>query len=63
MSGPLYLLSAVLLGAGFLHYALRLKFAADADAAMRTFSYSISYLMALFLFLLIDHYMPAIWPD
>ena len=29
---------------------------------MKTFGYSISYLMALFGFLLIDHYIPAFWP-
>lgn len=62
MSGLLYLLAAVMLGAGFLYYALRLKFAPSADTPMRTFAYSISYLMALFLFLLIDHYIPALWP-
>jgi len=63
MSGVLYLFGAVLLGGGFLYYALRLKFAARSDSAMRTFSYSISYLMALFGFLLIDHYIPAFWPE
>jgi heme O synthase-like polyprenyltransferase len=30
---------------------------------MTTFRYSITYLMALFSFLLIDHYIPAIWPE
>jgi heme O synthase-like polyprenyltransferase len=30
---------------------------------MRTFSYSISYLVALFGFLLIDHYIPLFWPE
>ena len=63
MSGPLYLLSAVLLGCGFLYYALRLKLDNDARTAMKTFSYSISYLVALFSFLLLDHYLPAIWPE
>jgi protoheme IX farnesyltransferase len=62
MSGELYLFGAVLLGGGFLGYAVKLKIAARQDTAMKTFAYSISYLMALFSFLLIDHYMPAIWP-
>jgi protoheme IX farnesyltransferase len=62
MSGMLYLLGAVFLGAGFLGYALRLKVAGDDRMAMQTFSYSIGYLMALFLFLLVDHYIPAVWP-
>jgi protoheme IX farnesyltransferase len=63
MSGTLYLLGALLLGGGFLFYALKLKFAPRADSAMKTFGYSISYLMALFTFLLIDHYIPAFWPE
>jgi protoheme IX farnesyltransferase len=63
MSGLLYLMSAVLLGCGFLYCALRLKLDNDARTAMKTFSYSISYLVALFSFLLLDHYLPAIWPE
>jgi protoheme IX farnesyltransferase len=63
MSGVLYLLGAVLLGGGFLYYALTLKFGARADSAMKTFGYSISYLMALFAFLLLDHYVPRFWPE
>jgi len=39
-----------------------LKLAGDGRMAMQTFSYSIGYLMALFLFLLVDHYIPAVWP-
>jgi protoheme IX farnesyltransferase len=62
MSGLLYLLGAVLLGAGFLFYALRLKLSPRPDIAMKTFGYSIIYLMALFSFLLVDHYVPIIWP-
>jgi protoheme IX farnesyltransferase len=53
----------LLLDGGFLYYALKLKFAPDPDSPMTTFRYSISYLMALFSFLLIDHYIPAIWPQ
>jgi heme O synthase-like polyprenyltransferase len=30
---------------------------------MTTFRYSIWYLLALFSFLLIDHYIPAFWPQ
>ena len=62
MTGPLYLLGALLLGAGFLFYALQLKWKPREDSPMATFRYSISYLMALFSFLLIDHYIPAFWP-
>jgi heme o synthase len=63
MSGPLYLLGAVMLGCGFLYYAVQLKIDGDRNTAMRTFSYSISYLVALFGFLLIDHYIPMFWPE
>jgi protoheme IX farnesyltransferase len=62
MTGPFYLLGALLLGGGFLYYALKLKFWPSQDSPMATFRYSISYLMALFSFLLIDHYIPAFWP-
>jgi protoheme IX farnesyltransferase len=63
MSGVLYLLGAVLLGGGFLGYALKLKYAPRTDTAMKTFTYSITYLLALFMFLLADHYIPAVWPE
>jgi protoheme IX farnesyltransferase len=63
MSGVLYLLGACLLGAGFLYYALRLKYTQREDIPMKTFAYSISYLMALFSFLLLDHYIPLVWPE
>lgn len=62
MSGRLYLVGAVLLGGGFLYHALRLKLSPRPDIAMKTFGYSIVYLMALFSFLLLDHYVPLIWP-
>ncbi len=58
MSGPVYLAGAVLLGGGFLYYALALRFSARSDLPMRTFGYSITYLMALFALLLVDHYLP-----
>ena len=63
MSGVLYLFGALLLGGGFLYHGIRLKYADDGDMAMRTFNYSISYLAALFAFLLVDHYIPAFWPE
>ncbi len=63
MTGVLYLFGAVLLGAGFLYYAIRLKYGRDESVAMKTFAYSISYLMALFSFLLVDHYIPSLWPE
>jgi len=63
MTGSFYLLGALLLGGGFLYYALQLKYAPREDSPMATFRYSIAYLMALFSFLLIDHYIPAFWPS
>ncbi len=59
MSGYLYLGGAVVLGIGFLYYAIRLLNPPSERFAMETFSYSILYLMALFAFLLVDHYLSA----
>ena len=58
MSGPLYLLGALGLGAGFLYHAWVLMRDDSGRQAMKTFGYSIIYLMALFAFLLVDHYVP-----
>jgi protoheme IX farnesyltransferase len=63
MVGVLYLIGAILLGAGFVYYAFRLKWSEGTELAMPTFAYSISYLVALFSFLLLDHYMPIVWPQ
>lgn len=60
MSGPFYLTGAILLDAGFLYYAIRIQKDPDDRLAMKTFSYSIVYLMLLFALLLIDHYEPVI---
>jgi heme o synthase len=57
MSGPLYLLAAVVLGSGFLYWSLRLMFRPAPSTAMDTFRYSIVYLMVLFVVLLVDHYL------
>ena len=60
MSGLFYLGGALILGAGFLYYAIRLLNPPGERFAMDVFNYSIVYLMALFAFLLLDHYlMPA----
>jgi len=60
MSGGLYLGGALVLGLGFLYYAVRLYRNDDERMPMRTFGYSIVYLMALFALLLIDHYVPML---
>jgi heme o synthase len=60
MSGPVYLIGAVALGATFLAYALRVYFAYTDHVARRTFRFSIVYLAALFAVLLVDHYLPLL---
>ncbi len=57
MTGLLYLGGAVVLGVGFLYYAIRLMNPPSERFAMEVFQYSIVYLMALFAFLLADHYL------
>ena len=60
MSGPLYLLVALILGGVFLYYAISLFRGRDDGLPLRTFVYSIYYLMGLFSALLLDHYL-LIW--
>ncbi len=57
MSGLFYLGGALVLGAGFLYYAIVLLDPPNELFPMKVFNYSIVYLMALFAFLLIDHYV------
>ncbi len=57
MSGLFYLGGALVLGAVFLWHAWRLLDPPDEFYAMRVFNYSIVYLMALFAFLLLDHWL------
>jgi heme o synthase len=57
MSGWVYFAGALVLGAVFVGYALRLRFAPVPGLPMRTFGYSIAYLMAIFSLLLVDHYL------
>lgn len=57
MSGYIYLAGAVALGLVFLYHAWALYTRTDPRLPMKTFGYSIVYLMGLFSFLLIDHYI------
>ena len=57
MSGWLYLIGALALGGVFLYYAVRLKWWPTPGLPMRTFGYSIVYLMGIFTLLLVDHYL------
>ncbi len=56
MSGLIYIAGTIVLDAIFLSYAIRLQSGKDEQIAMKTFGYSILYLMLLFALLLIDHY-------
>jgi protoheme IX farnesyltransferase len=58
MSGLIYLAGALLLGFGFLWHAVRLMNPPSPLYPMTVFRYSIWYLMALFAFLLVDHWVP-----
>lgn len=57
MSGVIYLVSAVLLGAGFIGYAWRLWRNYSDPLARSTFRFSILHLSLLFAALLLDHYI------
>lgn len=57
MSNLLYFLCAIALGGGFLYWSLVLLLGNNRRAPMETFKYSIFYLGALFVALLIDHYV------
>ena len=64
MSGLFYLGGALVLGIVFLWYAWHLMDPPDELYAMRVFNYSIVYLMALFAFLLVDHWLlPWLQPE
>ncbi len=57
MSGLIYLVSALILGVGFIYFAVLMMRNKDVKTAMRTFWYSIIYITLLFAALLIDHYV------
>ena len=57
MSGPIYLVAAVLLGTGFTGYAWALWRHYSDTLARKTFGFSILHLSLLFSALLLDHYL------
>jgi heme o synthase len=59
MSGLAYLVAALVLNARFLWLAIALKLTRREELPMRMFRFSITYLMWLFLALLLDHYLPT----
>ena len=57
MSGIIYLASALVLDVMFISYVVRLNLRGGEVLAMRTFKFSVKYLMWLFAALLTDHYL------
>jgi protoheme IX farnesyltransferase len=57
MSGLIYLTAAILLNARFLYFVMALNKGLKPDLPMRTFRFSITYLMLLFAALILDHYL------
>jgi heme o synthase len=60
MSGPIYLTGVLMLNAVFLYYTVALKITRRRELAIKTFVYSIIYLMLLFALLLFDRYLPIL---
>ena len=60
MSGWIYFTGAMILGGVVLSYAIKLLLGKDEKIAIKTFGYSILYLMLLFALLLVDHYVPLV---
>ncbi len=60
MSSLVYLIGALVLGGIFLVYAWRMQTDHGYELSMKTFSYSISYLMLLFALLTVDH-LGSLW--
>jgi len=58
MTGPFYLVASLILNAIFLFYVIKLQKSLENGIAMKTFGFSIIYLILLFAALLIDHYIP-----
>lgn len=60
MSGLLYLAGALVLGAMFLYHAWKMFDDEATRQPIRTFVFSINYLMWLFGIMLVDHYIPVV---
>ncbi|MBK8971040.1 MAG: protoheme IX farnesyltransferase [Hahellaceae bacterium] len=61
MCGVIYFLTALVLGGRFLFWSVVLLRDTRKHAAIKTFHYSIVYLMGLFVSLIIDHFVPLTW--
>lgn len=60
LAGPLYLAGALALGGGFLYHAVAMLVSTDQRRPMRTFRYSITYILALFGALLVDMWVGVV---
>lgn len=60
MSGLLYLVAAVVLGGMFMFHVLKMFNEKNVKQPIKTFVFSINYLMWLFAVMLVDHYVPAV---
>ncbi len=58
MSGLFYLVGVTVLNLVFLSFSVGMLISKNESLPIKTFVWSIMYLMALFTFLLIDHYLP-----
>ena len=58
MSGFLYLIAAIGFGSAFIYHAIAMMKSDRPELPMKTFSFSITYLMGIFSALLLDHYVP-----
>ena len=57
MSGWIYLLASTISGLIFLAYGIALKYKPQPGLAMKTFGFSIAYLLIVFPALILDHYL------
>ena len=57
LSGWIYAVSAVILGAGFLYWSIEILREKNPKAPMETFKYSINYLLLFFVAMLADHWI------
>jgi protoheme IX farnesyltransferase len=60
LSGVVYGVAVTVLGAGFVHHAVRVWRDESDKAARPMFGYSIVYLFLVFVFLLVDRALPIV---
>lgn len=60
LGGMVYLLGALILGGIYIYYGVAMLVSSDKSLPMKSFGFSIVYLMAIFAVLLFDRYLPYI---